>query len=78
MYKCELCGRVVEPGQPAIKRVVETRVREYAPRQNPNGKPPKRQDRSRKRNGDPGGTGTEIVQEQLLCASCSESADSGG
>ena len=72
MYRCELCGDVVKPGTPAIKRVVETRQREYPPR----GDAPMTQGRPggrrRRAKGDPGGSGLEIVCERLLCPACAE------
>ena len=77
MYRCEVCGRVVEAGKPAHKQVVETRQREYHPRQESGGGAKKTPGRSRRRKGDPGGAGHEIVSEQLLCSTCAESASSG-
>jgi hypothetical protein len=74
MYRCDACSRVVEAGKSAHKRVVETRQREYQPRQHDTGKSPKGQ--SRRRRGDPGGVGNEIVHEQLLCEDCAKSANS--
>ena len=72
MYRCEQCGDVVGAGQAAIKMVVETRQREYPPRANPGGGAGKNQGRSRRRRGDSGGSGREIVRELLLCVECSE------
>lgn len=72
MYRCEACGKVVPPGTTARRRVVETRERTYPSRQNANGRSrPQRPGARRPRSkGDPGGTGTEIVREQLVCADC--------
>ena len=75
MYRCDACGRVVEVGKPAHKRIVETRQREYQPRHHETGKSPKGQNRRRRR-GDPGGVGHEIVREQLLCEDCAKTTNS--
>lgn len=68
MYRCKQCHRVVPPGKPAAKCVVETRERVYTPRgdANPRGEDDRRS-RSRQ---DPGGSGREIVREELLCEEC--------
>jgi hypothetical protein len=71
MYRCEVCGRVVEAGKTAIKRVVATREREYPSRQSSGARQPKSSGRNQRKKGDPGGTGQEIVREQLVCADCS-------
>ena len=73
MYRCEMCGCVVPAGNPAVKRVVETRERTYPQRDTEGrGKPSQRRRRQR---GDPGGAGREIVREQLLCAACAAVAE---
>lgn len=72
MYRCELCGDVAKPGTAAIKRVVVTRRREYPPRTDAPTRKSRPGDRRRRAKGDPGGSGREIVREQLLCPTCAE------
>ena len=72
MYRCELCGDIVKPGTPAIKRVVESREREYPPRADAPTTKGRPGGRRRRVKGDPGGSGREIVCERLLCPVCAE------
>jgi rubredoxin len=76
MYRCEVCGEVVDPGIPARKRVVETRDRTYPRRNDAGGRPAEPKGQRSQRKGDPGGTGHEIVREQLVCPECAEAANS--
>lgn len=69
MYRCESCGSVVGPNQPAIKVVTETRERNYPQRPDANARSKKARRRSKS---DPGGAGLEIAEEQLLCRSCTQ------
>jgi hypothetical protein len=67
MYRCHLCKVCVPPRTPATRIPLELRERHYPPR------PDAHQVR---RNGklvavdDPGGVGTEIVREVIVCPSC--------
>jgi hypothetical protein len=70
MYRCEVCGQVVGAGNPAHKRIVEIRERDYSPRPEAGGGQNKPSAGRRRRRGDPGGTGHEIVREQLVCETC--------
>lgn len=74
MYRCELCGQLTRPGQPAHKVVTETRERSYLPPQEST--PTRRGGRSRRsrrpaRASD--GVGREIVTERLVCSACADS-----
>lgn len=71
MYRCDLCGVVVQPNTPARKLVVETRRKVY----------PERRDSNRIRIqgkkkplhvSDPGGVGWEAVREVKVCRACYE------
>jgi hypothetical protein len=77
MYRCEECGAVVPPGVPAVKQVVETREREYPVRQLDPSRQPKGRARRRRRPGDPGGSGREIVHERVVCPRCADADDRG-
>lgn len=68
MYNCHRCGETSKPGEPAIRKVVETRAVEYKERP----KAHRVRDRDKK---DPGGEGTEIVKEMLVCEPCKKSLD---
>jgi rubredoxin len=66
MYRCELCGQVIEPNTKAIRVPVETRHRQYPSRQKEIS-----QGRNRKKTITvPGGTGFEIVREVVSCPTC--------
>jgi hypothetical protein len=69
MFRCEICGKVTSPGTSAHKVVREVRERFYSERStaNSHGGGGARKGRRRK---DPGGSGHEIVREQLLCPQC--------
>jgi hypothetical protein len=75
MYRCDVCGKPVEPGIPALKRVVETRERTYPSRSEAGGRPQEPKGKGRRSKGDPGGAGHEIVKEQLMCAECAEATN---
>lgn len=69
MYRCHLGDVVVPANTPSHRKVVETRRRRYPFREKANhfmkdGRP--------KTTDDPGGTGSEIVREVLVCPSCFE------
>lgn len=66
MYKCELCKKVISPNTKAIRIPVETRTRQYPPRQ-------KEVSGGRgltKTIFVPGGVGSEIVREIVACPDC--------
>ena len=66
MYRCQQCGRKSDPHEPAFHKVLETRTKTYPYRSNCNkGKPEVLSSYD-----DPGGQGTEIVREILVCGSC--------
>ena len=68
MYRCQSCGTIVGPNQPALKVTTETRERQYPQRGEANARAIGR----RRSKMDPGGTGLEIAEEKLLCAACAE------
>jgi rubredoxin len=67
MFICEICKSIVPPSTPATRFVVETRNTIY---------PPRKETHIFRRNGrlvkqdDPGGRGTEIVKEMIVCPEC--------
>ncbi|HXU01318.1 MAG TPA: hypothetical protein VN903_10015 [Polyangia bacterium] len=80
MFRCQLCREVVPRNTRPIRRVVETRERQYPfrPKANrfkrkPRPEDPKSTPRIRYRD-DPGGSGREIAREVSLCASCAAAA----
>lgn len=66
MFICQKCGSVVGPGVSPIKKVVETRTKEYPQRWSYD------EQGNRKDMIDKGGTGTEIVREETLCQECAK------
>jgi hypothetical protein len=69
MYRCEFCKKVVAPGIPSHRVVMETRQVRY----------PYRPDvyviRGKKeKKADPGGVGREIVREAIACPRCAGKA----
>jgi len=86
MYRCQKCLQFVPPRTPARHWVIETRARKYPFRElaNPGFKRDLEQRRrkgqtfavrvrSRRvgdRTPDPGGEGTEIVRELMVCPAC--------
>jgi hypothetical protein len=70
MYRCEVCDRVSECGQPAKTIVVETREIEHPHREEVYWRKPKPGERKGKWLPDPGGTGTAIVRELRVCEDC--------
>lgn len=73
MFRCQLCQQVVSAGTPSQRLVVQTRSKQYPFR--PQSHRVIRLSESGKRKevwvDDPGGKGQEIVQELLVCPSCS-------
>ena len=55
MFKCNTCGKTTKAGEPATRRVVETREKVYPKRSYAN---------------DPGGKGCETVYEVVECEAC--------
>jgi hypothetical protein len=76
VFRCQLCREVVPSNTRPIRRVVETRERQYPFRLKANRIKRKRrpdEPRGTKRvryRDDPGGSGREIVRELALCAAC--------
>ena len=84
MFRCQLCREVAPPNTRPIRRVVETRDRQYPfrPKANRFKRKPRADDPDRKKGriryrDDPGGSGREIVREALLCAGCAAGPRSG-
>lgn len=65
MYICEICEKVISPNTKAVRIPIETRTRQYPPRQ----KEVRRRGK-RKTITVPGGVGTEIVREVDACPQC--------
>jgi hypothetical protein len=71
MFRCQTCGTVVPPRTPSHRVVARSRPSHYPPRPRANhflrwidGK------RKQLHADDPGGAGTEIVEEIRVCPSC--------
>ncbi len=67
MYRCEVCGQLSQPSEPASVVVVETREKIY----------PRREQAMKRGKGasmrwieDPGGRGTEIVRQEIRHERC--------
>lgn len=60
MFRCSKCGTPRPAYESPVRRVVETRAKNY----------PFRKYAHRDGNDDPGGQGTEIVREEVLCSDC--------
>lgn len=69
MYRCELCGVVVQPNTPSLKVVVETRPVVYPERGRAN-KVRVRGKRKPTHANDPGGRGWEVVRAAKVCRTC--------
>lgn len=69
MYRCDRCHTVVPPRTPARRLVVETRIVEHPYRM---GAGERLVDGKRKKYDDPGGTGSQIVREQVVCPACAD------
>ena len=67
MFTCQECGVTVPAGTRAQRFVVETRVVHHPARVKANTVKVQGKDKHRD---DPGGTGTQIVREVLLCPAC--------
>jgi hypothetical protein len=80
VFRCQLCREVVPRNTRPIRRVVETRERQYPYRLKANRlKRPPRLDESGNKSrvryrDDPGGSGREIVREVALCPTCAATA----
>ncbi|QDU36260.1 hypothetical protein Mal4_05440 [Maioricimonas rarisocia] len=78
MFRCELCDSVVSAGTRATRVVISTRQKTYESRgQSPSGRGGRggggrRGGRTRKKEFDKGGSGTEIVREAAVCPKCAE------
>lgn len=63
MFVCQKCGNVVGRGVSPVRKVVETRTVEH----------PKREYMHKGQKVlDPGGTGTQIVREEIQCPECAK------
>jgi hypothetical protein len=74
MYRCEICGKVVEPNTPCNYVILEKREKTYPERDYD---PKTSRDRRRyKRQGgkmdDPGGEGWEIAKAAKACPTCAK------
>jgi len=69
MFRCQRCQAVVPSHIPAKRLVVETRVVEHPYRKAAG---VRLVDGKEKAYDDPGGTGTQIVREEVVCLACSE------
>jgi hypothetical protein len=58
VYRCQVCGEVVPANTPALRKVIETRRREYPRRPKAN---QFRREGRKEHTDDPGGVGTEIL-----------------
>lgn len=74
MYRCQKCNQLSQPGEPAAIVVVATRERVY----------PEREFAMRRGRGvrlrwikDPGGVGTEIVQQEIQHERCADESQQG-
>lgn len=67
MYRCQICKKVIPANTKAIRVPVETRTRQYPPRQKE-----VTRGRTRKTITIPGGTGQEIVREKVACPACAK------
>jgi hypothetical protein len=67
MYRCDLCKQLIPPNTPSLRIPAEFRPVQYPFRADAN-----RFYRKRKleTTDDPGGTGSEIVRELVVCPSC--------
>lgn len=68
MYRCEICKSVVPANTPTHRLIAETRPATYPHRPQAN-RPVKKRDRKVNPD-DPGGRGTEIVRELIVCPRC--------
>jgi hypothetical protein len=81
VFRCQLCREVVLRNTRPIRRVVETRERQYPFRlkanrfkRKPRPDEPKGKKGRVKYRDDPGGSGREIVRELALCPDCAATA----
>jgi len=72
MFRCQLCAKQTLPGARAHRRVTQTRATDYPARERAHfvvePDAPKKKRSRRKKADDPGGHGSEIVRELLVCA----------
>ena len=67
MYRCESCREVVAAGVKQVREVVEVRVHQHPAREEVNRVV--KNGRVKWRD-DPGGFGTQIVRERVVCPGC--------
>ena len=78
MYNCKMCGDATPAGESIIRRVVESREREYSSRQYKQGKQSDPDEGpGPKTIYDPGGVGVETVKEVAVCSDCAYGLDTG-
>jgi hypothetical protein len=76
MFRCEQCQQVVGPNVKSVRVVVQTRVVQHPPRHDAFWvKQPRGRKWVWKRVDDPGGVGTQISRETMLCPSCARRAN---
>lgn len=61
-YQCQKCGDIPPSGTPSVRVVVETREHQH----------PFRAKANRDDSSDPGGKGSQIVRELVVCPACVE------
>jgi hypothetical protein len=67
MFRCPLCSCVVGPRTPPQRLLLERRTRSYPYRSRAN---EFARDHKRHVTDDPGGNGSEVVREVLVCPEC--------
>jgi hypothetical protein len=72
MFRCDQCGRVTKPFEPAHIVPVETRLYQFPRR--PKAHVFKKGLKTEVRD-DPGGQGTQIVREAKLCKQCFDDSE---
>lgn len=78
MFRCQLCARVSPPRTPAHRLVLQTRQKKYPHRREAHLHVylDERGKRKEKKVDDPGGVGTEIAREVVVCGECVRNGDS--
>jgi hypothetical protein len=79
MFRCQLCGELVPPRTSAQRIVVSTRVKKFPFRSQANRIVRLNEKGKRKVTfvDDPGGLGSEIVRELMVCPACACARDRG-
>jgi hypothetical protein len=74
MFVCQLCSSVLPPRTPAQRLVRSRRPTQYALRREVN---LVRRDGKKKHTDDPGGSGSEVAREVLVCPGCARRHGAG-